>query len=112
MQIISEKKIGDRTLRLVFGDITMRDVDAIVNAANKHLKHGGGVAGAIVRKGGSIIQEESDRIGYVPTGNAALTSAGMLKAKGVIHTVGPRMGEGDEDMKLRRALQQTLLLAS
>ena len=112
MQIIAEKKIGDRTLRLVLGDITTRDVDAIVNAANKHLKHGGGVAGAIVRKGGSIIQEESDRIGYVPTGNAAMTSAGMLKAKYVIHTVGPRMGEGDEDMKLRRAVQQTLLLAS
>ncbi len=112
MQIITEKKIGDRTLRLVLGDITTRDVDAIVNAANKHLKHGGGVAGAIVKKGGSIIQEESDRIGYVPTGNAAMTSAGMLKAKYVIHTVGPRMGEGDEDMKLRRAVQQTLLLAS
>ena len=112
MQIISEKKIGDRTLRLVLGDITTRDVDAIVNAANKHLKHGGGVAGAIVRKGGSVIQEESDRIGYVPTGNAAMTSAGMLKAKFVIHAVGPRMGEGDEDMKLRRAVQQTLLLAS
>jgi len=112
MQIISEKKIGDRTLRLVLGDITTRDVDAIVNAANKHLKHGGGVAGAIVSKGGSIIQEESDRIGYVPTGNAAMTSAGMLKAKFVIHAVGPRMGEGDEDMKLRRAVQQTLLLAS
>jgi O-acetyl-ADP-ribose deacetylase (regulator of RNase III) len=112
MQIISEKKIGDITLRLVLGDITSRDVDAIVNAANKHLQHGGGVAGAIVRKGGSIIQEESDRIGYVPTGNAAMTSAGMLKAKYVIHTVGPRMGEGDEDMKLRRAVQQTLLLAS
>ena len=112
MQIIAEKKIGDRTLRLVLGDITTRDVDAIVNAANKHLKHGGGVAGAIVRKGGSIIQEESDRIGYVPTGNAAMTSAGMLKAKYVIHTVGPRMGEGNEDMKLRRAVQQTLLLAS
>ena len=112
MQIISEKKIGDRTLSLVLGDITTRDVDAIVNAANKHLKHGGGVAGAIVRKGGSIIQEESDRIGYVPTGNAVMTSAGMLKAKYVIHAVGPRMGEGDEDMKLRRAVQQTLLLAS
>jgi O-acetyl-ADP-ribose deacetylase (regulator of RNase III) len=112
MQIISEKKIGDRILRLVLGDITTRDVDVIVNAANKHLKHGGGVAGAIVRRGGSIIQEESDRIGYVPTGNAAMTSAGMLKAKYVIHTVGPRMGEGDEDTKLRRAVQQTLLLAA
>ncbi len=112
MQIISEKKIGNGILRLVLGDITERDVDAIVNAANKHLQHGGGVAGAIVRKGGSIIQEESDRIGYVPTGNAAMTSAGKLKARYVIHAVGPRMGEGDEDMKLRRAVQQTLLLAS
>lgn len=112
MQIISEKKISNGTLRLVLGDITGRDVDAIVNAANKHLQHGGGVAGAIVRKGGSIIQEESDRIGYVPTGSAAMTSGGMLKAKYVIHAVGPRMGEGDEDMKLRRAVQQTLLLAS
>jgi O-acetyl-ADP-ribose deacetylase len=112
MQVISEKKIGNGTLRLVLGDITERDVDAIVNAANKHLQHGGGVAGAIVRKGGNIIQEESDRIGYVPTGNVAMTSGGKLKARYVIHTVGPRMGEGDEDMKLRRAVQQTLLLAS
>ena len=112
MKIISEKMINDKTLRLVLGDITLRNVDAIVNAANKHLQHGGGVAGAIVRKGGSIIQEESDRIGYVPTGNAALTSGGMLKARYVIHAVGPRMGEGDEDMKLRRAVQQTLQLAA
>jgi O-acetyl-ADP-ribose deacetylase (regulator of RNase III) len=112
MQIISEKAIGSGALRLVLGDITDRDVDAIVNAANKHLKHGGGVAGAIVKKGGSIIQEESDRIGFVPTGNAAMTTGGNLKAKYVIHSVGPRMGEGDEESKLRRAVQQTLLLAS
>jgi len=112
MEMISEKKIGSGILRLVIGDITEREVDAIVNAANKYLQHGGGVAGAIVRKGGSIIQEESNRIGYVPTGNAAITSGGRLKAKHVIHTVGPRMGEGDEEMKLTRAVQQTLLLAS
>jgi O-acetyl-ADP-ribose deacetylase (regulator of RNase III) len=54
-----------KTLRLVYGDITERDVDVIVNAANSYLKHGGGVAAAIVRKGGKIIQEESDKIGFV-----------------------------------------------
>ncbi len=112
MKIINEKTIGGKSLRLVLGDITERDVDAIVNAANKHLQHGGGVAGAIVRKGGSIIQEESNRIGFVPTGNAVITSAGSLKARYIIHTVGPRMGEGDEEMSLKRAVQQTLLLAS
>ncbi len=112
MQIISEKNINRGTLRLVLDDITERDVDAIVNAANKHLRHGGGVARAIVKKGGGIIQEESDRIGYVPTGNAAITSGGNLKARYVIHAVGPRMGEGDEEPKLRRVAQQTFLLAS
>lgn len=112
MEVSAEKTVNGRSLRLVMGDITERDADAIVNAANKHLQHGGGVAGAIVRKGGSIIQEESDRIGFVPTGNAAMTSAGNLKAKHVIHAVGPRMGEGDEETKLRRVVQQTLLLAS
>ncbi|MGW8180284.1 MAG: macro domain-containing protein, partial [bacterium] len=82
------------------------------NAANSHLQHGGGVAGAIVRKGGTIIQEESDRIGYVPVGHAALTTAGKLPAKYVIHAVGPRMGEGDEDSKLKNAVLNSLLLAS
>ena len=112
MKIISEKKIDGRTLRLVQGDITERDVDAIVNAANSYLQHGGGVAGAIVRKGGPIIQEESDRIGYVPVGEAAITVAGTLPAKFVIHAVGPRMGEGDEDNKLKGAVLSSLLLAS
>jgi len=112
MKIISEHKIGGRTIRLVQGDITERDTDAIVNAANSFLQHGGGVAGAIVRKGGYIIQEESDKIGFTPVGTAVITSAGKLPARFVIHSVGPRMGEGDEDNKLRGAVLNSLLLAS
>ncbi len=112
MKVISEKSVNGKTLRLVQGDITERDVDAIVNAANSHLQHGGGVAGAIVRKGGRVIQEESDRIGYVPVGNAAVTGAGRLPCKYVIHAVGPRMGEGDEDNKLKRAVLSSFKLAS
>jgi O-acetyl-ADP-ribose deacetylase (regulator of RNase III) len=112
MEIIWERKIDGKTLRLVQGDITEREVDAIVNAANSYLKHGGGVAGAIVRKGGHIIQEESDKIGFVPVGNAAVTGGGKLPAKFVIHAVGPRMGEGDEDNKLKSAVLSSLLLAS
>lgn len=107
-----EKTVGKTMLRLVSADLTEREVDAIVNAANSHLQHGGGVAGAIVRKGGRIIQEESDRIGYVPVGGAAITTGGKLKARHVIHAVGPRMGEGDEDDKLKKAIQSVLALAS
>ncbi|MDW8033442.1 MAG: macro domain-containing protein [Nitrososphaerota archaeon] len=100
---------------LVKGDITKIKADAIVNAANSWLKHGGGVAGAIVREGGGIIQEESDRIikekGPVKVGEAVYTSAGSLNAKYVIHAVGPRMGEGNEDEKLRNATLNSLKLA-
>jgi O-acetyl-ADP-ribose deacetylase (regulator of RNase III) len=106
-----EKKINKTTVRLVSADLTERDVDAIVNAANSRLQHGGGVAGAIVRKGGQIIQDESDKIGYVPVGNAAITTAGTLKARYIIHAVGPRMGEGDEDNKLKKAITSVLALA-
>jgi O-acetyl-ADP-ribose deacetylase (regulator of RNase III) len=108
----ADKKIGGTSLRLISEDLTERDVDAIVNAANSHLQHGGGVAGAIVRKGGRIIQEESDRIGFVPVGGAAMTSGGKLRARHVIHAVGPRMGEGDEDAKLRNAINSVLTLAA
>jgi len=86
-----------QVLRIVRGDITEERVDAIVNAANSHLKHGGGVAGAIVRKGGESIQRESDewvrQHGPVPTGQVAVTGAGNLPAKAVIHAVGPVWGE-------------------
>jgi O-acetyl-ADP-ribose deacetylase (regulator of RNase III) len=111
MKVIAEHKVNSKILRLVLGDITERDVDAIVNAANSHLKHGGGVAGAIVRKGGQIIQDESDKIGFVPVGNVAITTAGNLPSKFVIHAVGPRMGEGDEDNKLKNAVLNILRLA-
>jgi O-acetyl-ADP-ribose deacetylase (regulator of RNase III) len=105
---LTNKKI----LRLVYGDITERDVDVIVNAANSHLKHGGGVAAAIVRKGGKIIQEESDKIGFVPVGSSVVTVSGRLPCKYIIHTVGPRMGEGNEYIKLRAAVRNSLELAS
>jgi O-acetyl-ADP-ribose deacetylase (regulator of RNase III) len=113
--IVDKAKLdNNKILRLVNGDITERNVDVIVNAANSYLKHGGGVAAAIVRKGGAIIQEESDRIGggFVPVGSAVITSAGKLPCKAVIHTVGPRMGERDEDNKLLKAVQSTLVLAA
>jgi O-acetyl-ADP-ribose deacetylase (regulator of RNase III) len=112
MKFVTEHKINCKKLSLVQGDITERDVDAIVNAANSHLRHGGGVAGAIVRKGGQIIQDESDSIGFTPVGTAVITTAGKLPAKFVIHTVGPRMGEGDEDNKIKNAVLSTLRLAS
>jgi O-acetyl-ADP-ribose deacetylase (regulator of RNase III) len=109
---VLEKKVNQTMLRLVSADLTERDVDAIVNAANTHLQHGGGVAGAIVRKGGQIIQDESNAIGYVPVGGATITTAGSLKARFVIHAVGPQMGEGDEDAKLRRAVTSVLAIAT
>jgi O-acetyl-ADP-ribose deacetylase (regulator of RNase III) len=112
MRIIAEKSIEGKILRLVQGDITERNIDAIVNAANSRLQHGGGVAGAIVKKGGQIIQEESNKIGYAPVGTAVITGAGKLPARFIIHAVGPRMGEGDEDSKLKSAVLNCLMLAS
>jgi O-acetyl-ADP-ribose deacetylase len=115
--LVCEVNLGNnKVLRLVKGDITQRNVDAIVNAANSYLKHGGGVAAAIVREGGAIIQEESDKIvtgrGRVSVGSAVATTSGKLPCKAVIHTVGPRMGEGNEDYKLKKAVRSSLLLAS
>jgi O-acetyl-ADP-ribose deacetylase len=103
--------IGNSVLELIDGDITEMDTDAIVNAANSMLILGGGVAGAIRNKEGPAIQKECDKIGRTPVGQAAITTGGKLKAKYVIHAVGPRMGEGDEDEKLRNATLNSLKLA-
>jgi O-acetyl-ADP-ribose deacetylase (regulator of RNase III) len=104
-------KINKTTVILKRADITEEDTEAIVNAANSQLQHGGGVAGAIVRKGGPSIQQQSDQIGYVPVGSAAITAGGNLRARYVIHAVGPKMGEGHEDEKLRNATLNSLRLA-
>jgi len=103
--------VGTRVLELLDGDITEMDTDAIVNAANAQLVLGGGVAGAIRRKGGPQIQAECDEIGGTFVGGAVITTGGKLKARHVIHAVGPRMGEGDEDRKLRNATLSSLKVA-
>jgi O-acetyl-ADP-ribose deacetylase (regulator of RNase III) len=93
---------------VVRGNLLDEPVDAIVNAANGHLAHGGGVAGIISRAAGPELQAESDRLvqklGVIKTGSAVVTTAGKLPFKGVIHAVGPRQGEGDEEAKLVLAL--------
>ncbi len=103
--------IENRTLELLDGDITEMQTDAIVNAANARLILGGGVAGAIRKKGGPEIQQECNKIGGTFVGGAVITTAGNLKAKHVIHAVGPRMGEGNEDQKLTNATLNSLKLA-
>lgn len=103
--------IHQRTLKLVEGDITELATDAIVNAANQHLQLGGGVAGAIRRKGGPQIQRECDRIGGCPVGGAAITTGGTLKARHVIHAVGPHGSDTDADEKLASATRSSLEVA-
>jgi len=106
-----EVKINKTVIQLVQGDITDLATDAIVNAANPSLKLGGGVAGAIARKGGSKIREECDEIGGTHVGGAVITTGGDLKAKRVIHAVGPVCGMEHEDEKLKDATLNSLKLA-
>ncbi len=98
-------------IEIVEGDITLLERDAVVNAANARLVLGGGVAGAIRERGGPSIQEECDKAGGTFVGGAVITTGGNLKAKHVIHAVGPRMGEGNEDEKLKNATLNSLKLA-
>lgn len=109
----TENKIGNTEIEVTKGDITMLDTEAIVNPANNYLIHGGGLAAAIVRRGGMIIQQESKKIGNVPTGSAVITSGGSLKAKHVIHAVGPRYkdGKSGEEEKLASAVRSSLEIA-
>jgi O-acetyl-ADP-ribose deacetylase (regulator of RNase III) len=104
-------KINKTFLEVTQGDITDQTTDAIVNAANAALQLGGGVAGAIRRKGGPKIQEECNRIGGTHVGGAVITTGGNLAAKYVIHAVGPRHREEHEDAKLKDATLNSLILA-
>jgi O-acetyl-ADP-ribose deacetylase (regulator of RNase III) len=109
-----EVTISKSVLVLKTGDITKETTEAIVNAANASLRGGGGVDGAIHRAGGPSIMEECRKIASCRTGAAVITSAGFLKAKYVIHAVGPiyKDGRHDEESQLRRAYQSCLEMAS
>jgi O-acetyl-ADP-ribose deacetylase (regulator of RNase III) len=115
-KVLSERVFPTgQTIQIIQGDITIEEVDAIINAANEHLQHGGGVAWAISKKGGSTIQKESDawirHHGTVSHARPAWTSGGLLPAKYVIHAVGPAWGDGDEDNKLESAVAGSLRVA-
>jgi O-acetyl-ADP-ribose deacetylase (regulator of RNase III) len=103
--------IDGKTLSLLEGNIALLDVDALVNAANTSLILGSGVAGAIRRFGGPSIQEECDKLVPLKVGEAVITGGGNLKARHVIHAVGPIQGEGREEEKLTRATFNSLLIA-
>lgn len=94
------------------GDLTDMDTDAIVNAANNDLQLGGGVAGAIRRKGGSRIQDECDQIGTIPLGGAAITSGGKLKAHHVIHAASMELGGRTSALTLRSSTAHALRIAT
>lgn len=116
MTIENEQSLpGGRRLRLVIGDLLTEPVDAIVNAANGRLAHGGGVAAAISRAAGPALDADGRSYvaehGTIPTGEAVVTTAGDLDYQGVIHAVGPRQGDGDEEAKLSLAVQNALLRA-
>ncbi len=114
--VLQERTLcGGQALQIAQGDLTLEEVDAIVNAANAYLQHGGGVAWAICRRGGERIQRESDewirKHGLVSHAHPAWTSGGRLPARYVIHAVGPVWGEGEEDSKLTQAVQGALRVA-
>ena len=94
------------------GDLTDADVDAIVNAANNDLVLGGGVAGAIRVRGGPTIQQECDKIGPIALGEAAITGAGSLRARYVIHAASMRLGESTSEANLRAATRNSLMRAN
>jgi O-acetyl-ADP-ribose deacetylase (regulator of RNase III) len=106
-------KIANTELETIKGDITLLDTEAIVNPANTFLMHTGGLAAAIVKRGGMIIQQESKKMGNVPTGSAVITTAGNMKAKHVIHAVGPRYkdGKSGEAEKLQSAVRASMEVA-
>ena len=99
-------------IEILQGDLTEMDTDAIVNAANSDLQLGGGLAGAIRRKGGPKIQSECDEIGAIPVGGAAITSGGKLKACHVIHAASMQLGGRTRAQDLRSSTAHSLRIAA
>lgn len=109
----AQRNVGPHTLLVVEGDLTTQVTDAVVNAANEQLAHGGGVAAALSRAGGPAVQRESDRWvsehGPVGPGQAAVTTAGAMPAQWLVHVVGPRHRDGqDNEGLLRQAVRAAL----
>ncbi|MGE5445707.1 MAG: macro domain-containing protein, partial [Ignavibacteriales bacterium] len=102
--------LGNR-IKILKGDITDMDVDAVVNAANTELLLGSGVAGAIRKKGGDSIQKECDRIGSISLGEAAITGGGNLKSRFVIHAAAMHIGGSVTEESLRVATKNSLMRA-
>jgi len=106
---------SEQVLSLIEGDLTLQKVDAIVNAANARLRHGGGVAHLIVQRGGKVINKESQawlrEHGPISHSEPAYTSGGSLDCRYIIHAVGPVWGRGDEDESLKTAIKSSLELA-
>jgi O-acetyl-ADP-ribose deacetylase len=111
--VLSEAKIGKTVLRLVTGDIAEQDTDAVVTAAHWRLNKGAGTDGTIHTKGGPKIYEECQKIGGCPIGDAVITTGGNLKARHVIHAVGPvwRGGDEHEPQLLASAYRRSLEVA-
>jgi O-acetyl-ADP-ribose deacetylase (regulator of RNase III) len=115
MDAIAIKRVGGTNIMALEGDVTRQPVEAVVNSANENLQHNAGVATAVVRTGGRVIQEESDawvrEHGPVQPGNVAVTTGGMLQASHVIHAVGPYYEDDSSDPVLASAVSSALAAA-
>lgn len=116
MDTLALKRIGSTNIMALEGDVTRQPVDGVVNSANETLQHQEGVATAVVRTGGRVIQEESDtwvrEHGPLQPGEAAATTGGMLQASHVIHAVGPYFDDGTNDPVLAAAVSAALDVAA
>jgi O-acetyl-ADP-ribose deacetylase len=106
-----EKKVGDKVIRLVVGDVTDIEVQAFVFDITEDAKLGSGYGGAITGRAGKIVQDALDEIGKVVTGDAVITTAGKMKAEHIIHTNGPKFHEPDTEGKLSKAMASVLDVA-
>jgi O-acetyl-ADP-ribose deacetylase (regulator of RNase III) len=106
-----ERKVGDRVIKLVRGDVAGLEIEAFVFDITSDLKLGSGYGGAIAQRGGKRVQDELTALGTCPTGSAVVTSAGEMKSKFIIHANGPKYHEPDTEAKLRKTTQAVLRLA-
>ena len=106
-----EKKVGDGVIRVVRGDITDMEIEAIVYDITEDAKLGTGYGGAITARGGPSVQQELDEIGACPKGEAIVTAAGEMKCRSIIHVNGPKFHEPDQEGKLTSAVKSALALA-